>query len=522
LLRRTCLIALAGAALAAPAHAADPLAYRAGQNRPLERAAAAGHSHVLYARSPDGVFATAQRTSRFRGRIERAARGTGFSPDTLEAMVFLESAGRPDVIAGSDPAAASGLAQIMAETGRGFLGMRVDLARSRRLTRAIQHAHARGRLGRARRLEARRRIVDQRFSPPHALAGMARYLGQAHGYLGRRDLAVASYHMGIGNVQHALRAYGAKRVAYARLYFDSAPDRHARAWRVLQSMSDDSRHYYFKVLAAKEIMRLYRTDRGRLATLATLHARKLSAEEVIRPAATTRQFQRPREIVTARRRGYISPLPRGAGLAYSRELGQLARRLKRPRALYHGLRPEAAATLEYIGRRVRKLSRSRAPLIVTSTLRDYRYQRLLLRSNSMATPGYSLHTTGYAFDIARTYRSPRQAAAFEFVLERLQSRGIIEWIREPGAIHVAVSPRSRILLQKTASSPAQPRAKRAPGKKAKPKATAKVNAGPALTSPRPRWDPGPRRSPRSQAPQRAPKAEEHSSPFVRFFAKLRF
>jgi hypothetical protein len=433
------------AALAGPAHAADPLAYRPGRDAALARAAALGHAHVLYTRSPGGVFATAARTARFRPLIDRVARGTGFSPDVLEAMVFLESAGRPDVIAGGDPALAAGLAQIMAQTGQGFLGMHVDVARSRKLTRAIERAHARGRLARAHRLERRRQVVDQRFSPAHALAGMVRYLEAARGYLGRDDLAVASYHMGIGNLQHALRAYGARGIPYVRLYFDSSPDRHAAAWRFLSSMSDDSRHYYFKVLAAKEIMRLYRTDQHRLAALATLHSHKLSAEEAFRPPWDTPQFARPAQIQAARRRGAIVELPRHAGIAYDRSIGQMARKLHRPRRLYRGLRPEAAATLAYIGRRVQELSHSRAPLIVTSTVRDYRYQRALLARNSAATPGYSLHTTGYAFDIARTYRNRRQAAAFQFVLERLQSRGVIAWIREPAAIHVAVTPRGRLM-----------------------------------------------------------------------------
>jgi hypothetical protein len=446
LLRKICLIALAGAALAAPAYAADPLAYRSGDDAALAKAAATGHSHVLYERSPDGVFATAARTARFRPLIDRAARDSGFSPATLEAMVFLESAGRADVIAGSDPAAASGLAQIMAETGRNFLGMHVDLARSRKLTRRIERSYARGKLARAHRLEARRRAVDQRFSPPHALAGMARYLTKARGYLGRNDLAVASYHMGIGNLQNALGANRAKRISYVRLYFDSAPDRHARAWRILSSLSDDSRHYYFKVLAAKEIMRLYRNDPGRLGTLATLHSHKLSGEEAYRPPSSTPQFGRPREILAAWRRHALERLPRGAGLRYDRTMGEMAGRLHRRRTLYRGLRPEAAATLEYIGRRVRKLSGGRGSLIVTSALRDHRYQRLLLGRNSNATAGYSLHTTGYAFDIARTYRGPRQAAAFQFVLERLQARGAIEWIREPAAIHIAVMPGGRVLL----------------------------------------------------------------------------
>ena len=463
MLRKICLIALAGAALAAPAYAADPLAYRSGDDAALAKAAAAGHSHVLYERSPDGVFATAARTVRFRPLIDRAARGSGFSPATLEAMVFLESAGRADVIAGSDPSAASGLAQIMAETGRGFLGMHVDLARSRKLTRRIERSYARGKLARAHRLEARRRVVDQRFSPPHALAGMARYLTKARGYLGRNDLAVASYHMGIGNLQNALAAYRAKRISYVRLYFDSGPDRHARAWRILSSLSDDSRHYYFKVLAAKEIMRLYRHDQGRLAALATLHSHKLSGEEAYRPPSSTPRFHRPRQVLAAWRRHRLVALPRRAGLSYDRSMGEIARHLHRKRALYRGLRPVAAKTLEYIGRRVKQLSGGRGSLTVTSALRDIRYQRLLLASNSNASAGYSLHTTGYAFDIAREYRNVRQAAAFQFVLECLQSRGMIEWIREPGAIHVAVMPRARELLHppKAARRAEQPKPKQA-------------------------------------------------------------
>ena len=72
MLRKICLIALAGAALAAPAYAADPLAYRSGDDAALAKAAAAGHSHVLYERSPDGVFSTAARTARFRPLIDRA------------------------------------------------------------------------------------------------------------------------------------------------------------------------------------------------------------------------------------------------------------------------------------------------------------------------------------------------------------------------------------------------------------------------------------------------------------------
>src|SRR5690606_34854251 len=62
-----------------------------------------GYEHVLYEKSPGGVEATAARVHRFAGLIEAAAERHGVSAETLGALVFLESAGRPEVMAGDDP-----------------------------------------------------------------------------------------------------------------------------------------------------------------------------------------------------------------------------------------------------------------------------------------------------------------------------------------------------------------------------------------------------------------------------------
>ena len=107
------------------------------------------------------------------------------------------------------------------------------------------------------------------------------------------------------------------------------------------------------------------------------------------------------------------------------------------------LRPATLDVLLYIGRRVHELSGARKPLILTSALRDNRYQRVLLRVNANAARTYSIHTTGYAFDIARSYASSRQAAAFQFVLDRLVAANAVAYIREAGAIHVAVASDAR-------------------------------------------------------------------------------
>lgn len=87
---------------------------------------------------------------------------------------------------------------------------------------------------------------------------------------------------------------------------------------------------------------------------------------------------------------------------------------------------------------------------MTSAVRDDRYQRLLMRVNQNAARTYSMHTTGYAFDILRSYGSPRQAAAFQFVLERLQALHAIAAIKEYAAMHIAVSSHVSLALLRRA------------------------------------------------------------------------
>jgi transglycosylase-like protein with SLT domain len=420
---------------------ADPLAYESGDEAMLETRAAAGLSHVLYAKSPGGATATAARVARFRPMVEAAAARYDADPDMLEAIVFLESAGRPEARAGNDLAGAIGLTQILAQTGSGLLAMHVDLRASRRLTKRIARADAKGRTGVARRLRAQRRRADERFDPRKSLAGTGRYLRFAKGKLGRDDLAVESYHMGVGNLQGALAAYGDDDANYAALYFGSTPLRHSGAYERLAALGDDSATYLWRVLAAKEIMRLYRHDRPELARLQSLHARKATAEEVLHPLGSTRAYATPADVARARQSGELRALPPNAAdvhLRVDRGMGALARRLHRSRALYRALRPGALAALVYIAAGTHEIS-GQGPLIVTSTVRDRRYQRLLVNGNVQATRKYSLHTTGYAFDIERRYRSREQAVAFQFILDRLTALDLIAWAIEPSAIHVTVS-----------------------------------------------------------------------------------
>jgi hypothetical protein len=422
----------------------DPFAYEPGRDSAFEARAAAGQSHVIYAKSPGGVAATARRVERYRPQIEEVAEGTGVDADVLEGIVFLESAGRPEVTSSDGLEGAVGLTQILAETGRALLGMRVDVEASERLTRKIRRAERRGEAAKAGRLRAHRREVDERFDPEKSLEATGRYLELAFARFGREDLAVVSYHMGIGNLETVLAAYGEDDPSYAQLFFDATPDRHPQAYRLLTSFGDDSKTYVWRVYASREAMRLYREDPPELARLSRLHAAKASAEEVLHPRSRTEVFEHPADLEEAYHDGELRPFPprREAarlGLRPGRGMGELAGRLDADRALYRGLRPEAYALAVYLAAGVREVAGTRAPLVVTSTVRDLDYQRLLARRNPFATRAYSLHTTGFAFDVRRTYARRAQAAAFQYMLDRLQALNLIAWVREPDVIHITVS-----------------------------------------------------------------------------------
>jgi hypothetical protein len=215
------------------------------------------------------------------------------------------------------------------------------------------------------------------------------------------------------------------------------------------AFGDDSSTYLWRVYAAREIMRLFRSDPAELARRQALQTAKNSAEELLHPPDATPRFDTPEALKAAWDDYSIRAFPDEpeiTGLARDPRMGELARRVGAPPALYRGLRPEALATALYIGAQVREFSGGGSPLRVTSTVRDDAYQQQLMRRNREATRNYSLHTTGWAFDVAREYTSRRQALAFQFVLDRLQVLNVIAWVREPDAIHVTASGDAKALL----------------------------------------------------------------------------
>ena len=435
------------AASAAADPDSDPLAWAPSRREDFERRAAAGLSHVIYVMSPGGVVASARRTGEYREAIEAAAERHGVDPDTLEGVVFLESAGRPNVMAGPTPESAAGLAQILPSTATDLLGMSVDLPASIEITERISRSRSPAQTD---RLEAQRAAVDQRFDPDAALDGAARYLAIAQERFGGQDFAIVSYHMGIGNLESVIEAYGGEPGSYAQVYFDSGLDAHSEAYEMLTGFGDESADYLWKVLASKEILGRYRDDPDALAATAELANNKATMEEVFHPENETPVFADPDAIADATEDGELLPLPDQPVLGWEPDpdIGELAAELDQSPELYRALRPEALATLTYLAGLVRNTSGAATPLQVTSAVRDRTYQEALLGVNPEATSEYSLHTTGWSFDIRRDYESRRQAEAFQYVLDRLRALALLDYATEPGAIHITASNLGGELLER--------------------------------------------------------------------------
>jgi Transglycosylase SLT domain len=424
------IVTLGGSSLSGAPPAADApetgagglFHYDASQSAQYTARATAGNGQVLFSKSPGGAIATAKRVAAFRSMIEHAVAGTNIPADALEGLVFLESAGLPDAAVAGNPANAAGLTQILPSTATSLLHMHVDISASRRLLAEIAQTHDATRL---RSLQRQLQAADQRFDPGEALAGAVRLLQESEGMFGGRlDLTVTAYHMGPGNLQQILSDYdGGQAVPYVQLYFDTAPDHAASAYKLLSSLGDDSSLYWWRVLGAEQIMRLYRTDRSALRRLQTLETSDAAGGSVLHPPGRAPRYASPRELQTAYTARQLVRLPRNAtalGLAYDASIGAQAGHVSAPRSLYEGLNPVAIKLLIRMAAAVRTLSGGEAPLHVASAVADGKY----LSAQGVYDP---MAQTGFGFQIARRYRSGAQAGAFQAVLDRLQSLNLIAW-----------------------------------------------------------------------------------------------
>ena len=165
--------------------------------------------------------------------------------------------------------------------------------------------------------------------------------------------------------------------------------------------------------------------------------RRSSTRRTRRRCSTT-----PATIADATDDGELLPLPDEPVLGWEPDpdIGELAAELDQSPELYRALRPEALATLTYMAGLVTQHQRRGDAAAGDQRGPRPRATRTCSCSRTRRRPSeYSLHTTGWSFDIRRDYESRAQAEAFQYVLDRLRALALIDYAVEPGAIHVTVS-----------------------------------------------------------------------------------
>jgi hypothetical protein len=405
----------------------------------LDAEAARSFDRGYFVASRAGVLATARRAAAWRRLAVRAASGTTVDANLLEAIVYSESGGVAGAIAGDR----AGLTQLTPAMARSA-GLHVNAHVSRILTGQIRWWVRHGNYRHARHIARQRAVADRRFAPLAELRATVRYLEGARRGLGGTDLAVASMHLGISGLRTTLARFGDTEATYAQLYFGSGPNRHPAVYRRLTAHGQAGYDAYWRVLSAERILRLYRTEPRKLLWEDRQQHRKSSAEEVLHPRPVAHEFRGPAQLLRAWRRHVLVRIPTDTARTHIavEHLGGMARTYGASPRLYRGLRPGALGVLLLIGRRVHELSGARAPLHLTSAVRDDRYQRALQGVNAFAARTYSLHTTGFTFDLGRATLAPRQERVLRWVLDRLTAANGVAYIEEPYCYHVTVSSRA--------------------------------------------------------------------------------
>ncbi len=228
--------------------------------------------------------------------------------------------------------------------------MSVDLPQSIELTRRISNSDS---PGETERLQQQRAPIDQRFDPEAAIEGAATYLDIARKRFGDLQLAIASYHMGIGNLENVLRAYArdasdmpigdlvsGDHLSYAEVFFNSGPDSHRKAYELLRDSATSP---------PSTCGRSWRPGRSCTCTATTASAcrrpqrwrpTRRPMEEVFHPENETDVFQTPDDISDALDDGDLVPLPDKPALGWepNKDIGELAGQVDQSPELYRALR----------------------------------------------------------------------------------------------------------------------------------------------------------------------------------------
>jgi soluble lytic murein transglycosylase-like protein len=389
-----------------------------------------------------------------------AERKTGFPASVLQAMAYLESWG---VANAESPAGPRGILQISEATGK-RIGLRIVYATRRRTIKtqtAVRNKHGKLVFRTVRHKEAYTVLVrDDRLKPEKAIPAAAVYLaGMEQRYSGR-DWAIWAYHCGEGCVADframakSARGSNDAPASVAEVFFGCSPVWNRELCEAIHAQMDRdySPTYWFRVMRAEQLLRMYRDDAAEFRDLAEEY--RYAAVPAHRAPDRLSAWLKPQDPVYEA--GDLTRNDEGSKLVSAPDDPEfLGYRLSdhaendnwRVKAL-----PSTIGTLAYIAFETRRLYEALHPGEVFAPLEA---TALVLPKGEGGPAGLAPgarttdHASGQVFDLSESGLPPGERECLQFVLDDLGWSGALGFVEEPSGtpavetMHIGCSPSSR-------------------------------------------------------------------------------
>ena len=310
---------------------------------------------------------------------------------------------------------------------------------------------------------------DNRENIELSVYATAKLLKSELDFFGQPEFAIAAYHSGRGKIADWVKKYiepkattnggkadiQANNLTYGKLYFGTTPYANPGTYKMYRNLMDVDwgPNYIWKVRSSQNDLNIFRKNKDEFEKIAdqnkfrgkrakyrmwTFYDEKLNGADELKTIDDLKARIKDGRLVTIPQNpekfGFKLRL-QGTGV-----IGELDLDNQKD---YIASKQETAGALIWISQEVKKLREGRSKpftLDVTSVSRTVEYQNKLTKRNSTATKELSFHVLGSAFDIAILQLSDDQIRDLRFILDELDSTGMISWVPENKAYHVVVAP----------------------------------------------------------------------------------
>jgi hypothetical protein len=418
-------------------------------------------------RDPHALAGVKRITSPQMQRLfQQASAQSGFPASTLAAVAYLESFGDPMA---ESPAGPRGIMQFSEATARSA-GLMVVRATRYRITtektlvkrkgvkkpmyKVVQH-----------KIPYTVLVRDDRIVPERAIPAAAAYLSRMTQHFGGRDWAVFAYHCGEGcvtyfqNLRDQLTSSAHPMSSYPSVFFNGSPVWRRELYELVQEhmLRDWSPTYYFRVMRAEQLVKLYQQDPDEFEMLFTAYRNEANPDQraghrlLVWLKSEDFAVQTADDLRTAGSHLVrVMDDPAYYGFQIDKSIGSEDRARQQ---YYWQMSPSATGTLLYLAYETHRLfdldkpkHEKFEPLEVTDLVYPADYHGRLLGSAGESAADFNAHCTGQVFDISLARLGPRERECLRFVLDEMGWDGYLGFSQETPStdmLHIGSSPSSR-------------------------------------------------------------------------------